>query len=306
MSWKNPKLLLYIAMADAYAAACEYLNADETYQVGEALSFNRYLRHPRLQHRAGQYTDDTEMSIANTKVLLRLPTGPWTTLDFANAYVEEFQYGGRRHGYARGFQGLLTECKDGTELLARVRAHSTKNGAAMRAVPCGVLASVQDVVRAAMVQAQVTHNTPSGILSAKAVALLTYFALYREEPFEEFRDFYRRCPLQNLGELEFMYARWFDTPIVPDVHEPFALTTVRVVFTLLRETDSLLEAMRRILRMGGDTDSVAAITWGILSCRHPFEQLPVFMEQGLEDGNPVTGPERLKSLSTQLMRIGKE
>ena len=63
----NPNMLLYIAMADAYASAVEYNNTLRE----ECLKFERYHAHPTHGNLPGTYTDDTEMSVANARVLLR-------------------------------------------------------------------------------------------------------------------------------------------------------------------------------------------------------------------------------------------
>ena len=99
LRFSNPKLLLYIAMADACAAAVEYISFpehDEIYR--QTLEFRGYVKHPRHNMEVTQYTDDTEMSLANARVLIGQEP-PYTRLMFANAYVEEFERGGRRNGY---------------------------------------------------------------------------------------------------------------------------------------------------------------------------------------------------------------
>lgn len=58
--------------------------------------------------------------------------------------------------------------------------------------------------------------------------------------------------------------------------------------------------MRRLLEWGGDTDSVAAIAWGIASSRYQDEVLPEFMERDLEPGSEY-GVAFLKGLGVQLM-----
>src|SRR3989344_3663878 len=134
MRYSNPNMLVYIAMADAYAVAVEHNRTLEE----KCLEFKEYLAHPKHGLPASSYTDDTEMSVGNTQVLLRYDE-PFNQLMFADGYVTEFQRGGRRKGYSRGFQGVLEQARTGKELLALIDPISVKNGAAMRAVPIGVL-----------------------------------------------------------------------------------------------------------------------------------------------------------------------
>ena len=72
MKHLNPKMLLHIAMADAYGMAREYVKTSEFPEhVAEVLKFEKYHKHPSYHKLApGMYTDDTQMSIAITEVLL--------------------------------------------------------------------------------------------------------------------------------------------------------------------------------------------------------------------------------------------
>jgi ADP-ribosylglycohydrolase len=59
--------------------------------------------------------------------------------------------------------------------------------------------------------------------------------------------------------------------------------------------------MSRVASWGGDTDSVAAIAWGIASARYPDEVLPQFLEIDFEAGRGNYGAQFLKDLGEQLM-----
>ena len=183
MRYSNPNMLVYIAMADAYAAAVEFIKLPKRNALrDEALTFQRYLAHPTYGLRPGTYTDDTEMSAANAQVLVH-QNEPFTALMFAEEYVSEFERGGRRDGYSRWFQATLERVRTGKELIAVLRpATSTNNGAAMRAVPFGVLPTVRRVLEVATLQAGITHDSPEGRFSARAVALMSHAALYEDVP----------------------------------------------------------------------------------------------------------------------------
>ncbi len=55
---------------------------------------------------------------------------------------------------------------------------SEKNGAAMRAVPFGVIRALVEMAHVVGVQARITHDSPVGDFSAQAVALMSHYALY--------------------------------------------------------------------------------------------------------------------------------
>lgn len=301
-----PELLVRIAMADAYGMGVEYLKLDREADARareEVLKFERYVQHPHYGPPAGFYTDDTEMSVANTHVLLTTPS-PYTKLDFAQAYVDEFAYGGARKGYSQAFQVILERVRTGEELLQVLVPNSNKNGAAMRSVPFGVLPTVDDVLDAATVSATVTHDTDVGRFGARAVALASHFSLYESDsPLHKLRAYLEEfLPDEDNQYIESVLRNpWDGTPVVGSPQMPVGLTTVRAVLTLVTQGASLMQMLETACRWGGDVDSVAAIAWGIAAARHQTEILPEFFEASLEQGSSKTGPTRLHSLGTQLM-----
>lgn len=304
MHYPNPDSLLYIGMADAYAAACEYVKLPQARaHIEQCLTLQGYLRHPTHSHKAGFYTDDAEMSVANARVLIEQEP-PHTLLMFADAYVHEFQRGGRRDGYAQAFQAFLRSVDSGKAFLARIRPDSTKNGAAMRAVPCGVLPTIDAVLDVATIQARTTHDTNEGRFSARAVALMAHFSLYEHGSLADLASYcLRHLPPEDVR----LFAYTFETPWneqrpVKGGERPIALTTVHAAVHIVSTGTSLIDMLRRVIRIGGDTDSVAAIVWGIASARFRDEQLPAFFERDLENGNPATGSVYLRQLGTELMQ----
>lgn len=304
MRHPNPDILLHIAMADAYAAATEYLKFPEHDALrDEALKFERYLQHPtHLKLSPGFYTDDTEMSAANARVLIAKDP-PYSRLDFADAYVEEFAFGGRRDGYSRGFQAVLERAGSGTELLAAVDGRSDKNGAAMRAAVFGVLPTVQDVLNAATVQARVTHDTPEGRFGARAVALMSRYALYGDAPLSLIANHcLAHLPEEDVERFGHVFReQWDGGPVRATERASVGVTTVHAAVHLVMNEPSLMAMLETAIRWGGDTDSVAAVAWGIASARFRDESLPAFLERELEGGSPVTGAARLRELGRRLM-----
>lgn len=300
----NRNMLLAIAMGDAYAAATEYIKHprdDDTREL--ALLLVGYVGHPSHDMKLAAYTDDAEMSVANARVLTQ-ETSPYTSHMFADAYVAEFQYGGRRNGYSRRFQKLLESVRSGKELLASINPISNKNGAAMRSVPIGVLSSVHDVLEVATLQARITHDTPEGRFSARAVALMSRFALYEEGEFGAPLASYlcEHLPKEDVTKFGRIFReRWDGGPVCGRADTSVAITTVHAVFDLLAHQPSMLDILMQTIRWGGDTDSVAAIAWGIKSARENIDHLPEFFARELEGGNPRTGQERLRNLGENLM-----
>lgn len=300
MKNKNPNMLVRIAMADAYGMGAEYLKKEDDLILQEVMKFERYVAHPRHSSGAGKYTDDTEMSIANIFVILAKEYP--TKRDFADAYVKEFNFGGRRLGYSKGFQVLLEKVKTGSELLEVLHPDSDKNGAAMRAVPFGVYPNISKVLQVATISASVTHDTDIGRFGSRAVALASHFSLYKDLPFSELRDYlFWNLYHEDRQFSSILFDAWDGSPVVGGSRGSVGLTTISAVLELLEEENSLMDMLKKAVSWGGDVDSVAAIAWGIASARFQNEELPDFLTHQLEFGSSKTGHERLLNLGTELM-----
>ena len=293
-------MLLYIAIGDTAAAAVEYVDPIEYRQLIEnVLRLDGYHQHPtHLKLLPGMYTDDTQMSVAVAEVLhdwaplIKMGGHVTSKEDFVHAWVRCF-HRDPRDGYARGFQLFLESHKTSESFLTDIRPDSEKNGACMRAVPIGVLNSIPMVLHAAKVQAETTHNTPIGIFSAHAVALMSHFALYRDDPFDHLLTFLEiHLPDKTLLHQLNMHKPWCGR-----VKNP-ATNTVHAVYHLLTHSSTLSEVLRGAIQFGGDTDSVAAIALGIASARMK-DDLPKALFDNLENG--PYGRDYLRSLGKQLM-----
>ncbi len=303
MHFRNNRMLLFIGIADAYAAATEYIKLPEHESVlRAALIFTNYCAHPTHHESPGNYTDDTEMSCANARVLIA-HSAPYSAEMFADAWVREFLRGGKRKGYSRRFQIFLELVNNGGEFLARIDPRSSKNGAAMRSVPFGALPIIDDVLSVATTQARITHDTPEGIFSARAVALMSHFALYETGSLVELPEYcLRNLPAEDRARYDFVFTKpWPERRVRDYAEASIAITTVHAALDTIIRQHSLLNILERIIRLGGDTDSVAAIAWGVASARFQDERLPGFMRPYLESGSLTTGAEYLCSLGEQLM-----
>jgi ADP-ribosyl-[dinitrogen reductase] hydrolase len=284
---KNPNIhmLVRIAQGDAYGMAVEYIKPEHEHIRTMALRFERYGRHPVHKLRAGQYTDDTQMSIGVAEVLLGKTR---TREDFAEAFVRCFKRD-VRDGYARHFQAFLETVKDGADFLSRIHPDSDKNGAAMRAVPIGVLWKPEQVIETATVQAKLTHDTEGGVGAAVIVAMLSHYALHESAPFANFPEWLKAYTSVGVEE-------WDGSAVTgPDV----GMRTARAVWTLCKREGSLIDIARTAITWGGDVDSVLAIAWGIASTRMREPPLPAFFDDGLEAGS--YGRRFLLELGTKLM-----
>ena len=261
-------MLLELAIGDAYGAGFEYASPDVVRRLNDA---TRYVQHPR--HRAtrpGMYTDDTQMSLAVAEALVSGER--WSREHLASRFVEVF-HRDPRTGYAGGFYSFLQEVHSGEEFLARIRPHSDKSGAAMRAAPLGVLPTIGEVIDRCRIQAALTHDTPDGIHAAQASALMTHYCLYDLGPLTRVGAFLA-------GQVPGQWAIPWSGKVGSK-----GWMSVRAAVTAVRRNTSLTALLRDCIAFTGDVDTVATIALAAASCSRDYEQdLPENLIAGLENG----------------------
>ena len=133
--------------------------------------------------------------------------------------------------------------------------NSYGNGSAMRVSPCGFAAkTLEEAVAMADAVTKVTHNHPEGMKGAVATAAAIFLARSGKTR-EEIREYIVRnyYPLNfTLDEIRPTYT--FDVSCqgsVPQALEAFF------------ESESFEDAIRNAISIGGDSDTIAAITGGV-------------------------------------------
>lgn len=302
----TPELLLRIAQGDAYAMAAEYTHREPTsVEFKELLDLVRYMTHPTYHKLpAGTYTDDTQMSIAVAELLVYpFNHSSGSVVDrltqerFAESFFNAFERD-KRDGYSRGFQAILEASTSWQDMVSKLKPDSIMNGACMRACPLGVIKSIDDLLKVAETQAKVTHDTWGGIRSAQAVALMTHYALWTDGEMSALPEHV----IQYLPDLEFIRTPW-EGPVQGKDGMGVGIKTAHAVCTLVSTQTSLRDIMRQVILWGGDTDSVAAVAWGIACPRTRDEILPSFLESDLEKGTSGEyGAKFLLDLGDRLMK----
>ncbi|MFK7796001.1 MAG: ADP-ribosylglycohydrolase family protein [Aureispira sp.] len=258
-------MLLEIAIGDAYGAGFEFVSP-EIIQAEHQL--NQYYPSRIDMLEAGQYTDDTQMSIAIVELMLS--GAPWTKESITKYFLKAF-HRDPRHGYAKRFYTFLTQQQTAQEFLANIHPHSKRNGAAMRAVPIGLYPTIQEVMDKAALQASITHDTPEGIVSAQAVALMAHYHCYQLGSPQQLQAF-----VEHHCQWQFDHNK--QTPVACD-----ALETIDGVLTVLKNGKTLREVLDLAVKLGGDTDSVASIACGVASFSADYpNDWPAFLYTELE------------------------
>ena len=277
-------MLVELAIGDAYGAGFEY---SPTPMIREQNTLSAYVQHPKHDIRPGCYTDDTQMSIAIAEAIVS--GDPWTDENLAHRFVTAFKRD-PREGYASGFHALLQEINNGGELLDKIRPHSDKSGAAMRAVPIGVFPQVTTVIERCRLQAALTHNTPDGVNAAIVASLMSHYFIYKLGPKLELPQFIS----------EYVTGSW-TTPWRGKVGSK-GIMSVHAALTAVMAHTRLSEILQACIACKGDVDTVATIALGAASCSNEIAQdLPARLFNTLE--NDRYGLDFLRQLDSQLMQV---
>lgn len=276
-------MLVELAIGDAYGAGFEY--AKEMNQFND---LSRYIQHPRHKVYPGQYTDDAQMSIAIAELIVS--GDEWTPLNIANRFVDCFKRD-CRDGYARGFQKFLESINNGQEFLDKIKPHSDKSGAAMRACPIGVYKDIHEVLEKAEIQAKLTHDTPDGIAATKAAALMTHCCIYDKETYSYVAFL---CNALNTHVPGFEWEKdWFGKV------KSKGWMSVKAAVTAIKYNLKLSSLLQSCIAFTGDTDTVATIALGAASCSSEYKNdLPQALIYGLENGK--YGRDYLEALDVEL------
>lgn len=280
-------MLIELAIGDAYGAGFEFV---KDIYIEKHHKMEKYIPHFLDEIEAGHYTDDTQMTLAISELLLEHKE--WNPELIANYFLKVFKRD-PIDGYAKGFQRLLSEVKSGFELISSIESfskkngHSNRNGAAMRSVPLGLIKDKNELLEKAKMQAAITHNTEDGIYSSQAIALIARYFLDNSE--------ISGFPNYISNEL----GRDIDTKKSSRC-QCDAVDTVNAVATVLLNSKTLSEIIDNSVKMGGDTDSVASIACGIASLGSFHKNdLPEFMYSDLQDGK--YGKDYLLKINKELM-----
>lgn len=133
--------------------------------------------------------------------------------------------------------------------------HSFGNGAAMRISPCGFAAdSLEEAIKLSQAVTEVTHNHPEGLKGAEA----TVVAIFLARTGHSISDIKQHIA-QNYYPMDFSLDSIRDTY---QFNETCQETVPQAIMAFLEST-SFEDAIRNAISIGGDSDTLAAITGGI-------------------------------------------
>lgn len=197
------------------------------------------------------FTDDTICTVAIADALLRGCSFKKSLLDWCRRYPNpKGAYGG---SFGRWVHSLHPE-----------PYNSFGNGSAMRVSPCGYLPGLHNVVKYARESAECTHNHPEGIKGAECVAECIYLA----------RSEKNKSQIREMVQEQYGY----DLNLTCDgirrtntFNETCQVTVPQAIVCFLESTD-FESAIRLAVSIGGDSDTIAAITGGIAEVYYGIPQ----------------------------------
>ena len=277
-------MLVELAIGDAYGGAFEYTDPAFVSKNNDLLS---YRDHPKWkdQNKAGCYTDDTQMTIAMAEALLS--DKKLTKKLLADKIVECFKRDPRK-SYARRFGKFLEEIETGDEFLEKISPKSDKSGAAMRASPFGLFSDIKEVLEMSKLQASLTHDTPDGINSAQAAALMVHYFAYNLGKKADLPKFIEKHVANDWS------SAWTGKIGSKGWH------SVKAAITVILKSASLSEILRNCVEFGGDVDTACTIAMAAGSFSKEIkDDIPMVLVDGLE--NDTYGRKFLKKLDEQLL-----
>ena len=193
-------------------------------------------------------TDDSIMTISIAKAILD-SEGDLAKLEQNTVkYMQQF---GRRYpdaGYGERFYDWIFT-KDPQPY------NSFGNGAAMRVSPCGFAAgTLQEAKALARAVTKVTHNHPKGMKAAEAIAVAIFLA----------RNGKKLAEIREHIEQHYYIIDFTLDEIRPSYR--FDITcqgSVPQAFEAFFESTGFEDAIRNAISIGGDSDTIAAITGGM-------------------------------------------
>ena len=200
-----------------------------------------------LTHKCS-FTDDTVMSLAICEALMRSKMSYEDLSEQAVICMQEVGRPYPRCGYGGHFRRWMYDDHPKPY-------NSFGNGAAMRVSGCGYAAdSIESAKKLARRVTIVTHNHPEGLKGAEATAVAVYMARTGSNMME-IRDYIndKYYPMNfTLADIRSEYT--FDVTCQGSVPQ---------AFQAFFESTSFEDAIRNAISIGGDSDTIAAITGGI-------------------------------------------
>lgn len=227
--------------------------------IGSRFEFNNIkTKEFELFNKDCRYTDDTVMTISVAKALKESKKNNYIDLEKQLDYwMHEI---GRRYpdcGYGDMFYYWMF-------INSNQAYNSYGNGSAMRTSYCGLIAnSLDEALDLAQRCAAITHNHIEGIKGAKATTACIYLAK-QNKSINQIRQYIN----ENYYDLNFT---------IDEIRPTYTFNatcqkSVPQAIECFLESNSFIDSIRNAISIGGDSDTIAAITGSIASAYYGIDE----------------------------------
>ncbi len=258
----------------------------------------------------GPYTDDTEMAIGVAESLVEKQgfDGEHMLWTFIRNFNPSRGYGWGPPQIFKWIKGGLSWDKASRRLFNG--AGSLGNGAAMRIAPIGAFyfEDFDELKKVAFQSSLITHahilGIEGAILQACSVAIAVNLTPESFDP-QVFVDKLYQMVTEDLYEEKLYIIRKFlregteEARVIGELGNGVAAfnSVPTAIFSFLSHPQSFEEAVRYAVCLGGDTDTIGAMTGAISGAYHGVEGIPDKWRKKLENG------EYIESLAGKLWQI---
>jgi poly(ADP-ribose) glycohydrolase ARH3 len=266
----------------------------------------------------GSYTDDTQMLIGITESLIN--KNGFDGQDMAGKFVNNYS---PVRGYGKSAAKIIEELKTGVkwdEVSTLVfEKGSYGNGAAMRAAPLSIFyhKCLDDLIKYSRKAAEITHTHILGYQGAILINIAIYQALAVNnlKSLESKIDFINF--IKSAYSFDHVYIKSLNTIIdllqnPVDIKKTINLLGVSVkahesvptaIYAFLKNSDSFEKAVIYSVNLGGDTDTIGAMTGSLAGAFYGCSSISLKWLDDLE--NNIKGKDYVLNLSDKLFNIIK-
>jgi len=249
-----------LAIGDALGATTEFMTAAEIrakFKVHRKIIGGGW-----LSLKAGQVTDDTEMSLALGRAILS--SGQWSLQGVADNFLAWMQGKPVDIGATcrRGIRDYMLK----GQLEVPYNEWDAGNGAAMRMAPVAIFTlGDQSLLRKySLQQAHLTHNHPLSDAACMVIGKMVQQGILGADRFR-LHEITRELVAEH-GSFRFNNYRGNASPYVVD--------TLQTVFHYLFSTASFEECLIGVVNQGGDADTTGAIAGMIAGAFYGLDAIP--------------------------------
>lgn len=241
---------------------------------------------------AGDYTDDTQLTIALAESIIH--SGDFYPGDFAKRIAEWKDY-----AIGAGFTCMYvaTRLSQGVDWRASGLG-SAGCGSAMRALPIGLLDIFQPkkLKRDAEESSLITHSDPRAIAGTIAIAYATSLSVREsrikgKEMLFKIRDFVGHTSTEFYEAMSntIKYDRMnIQKALALIGTSGYVVETVNASLYIASQVSSFQEGIIEAVNAGGDTDSIGAMTGGILGAKYGYEDIPSKWSARVQNRNRIS------------------